>query len=449
MAPIFSVLALALFASRAAAAPALRRTGDSAIGKEVAVSASGGVVMSDLAELASQTSEAASAEPTPAADQMAYMPEDKKGGDATWEATTTAEAAATYTPPAEYTTEESWTTTQAADAWATPSYGSGYKNWGGEGYNNCVQQCMVQYQPPAATYTAPAAIETPPTGTTDAGNGATHTVIVAPTQGVLRFIPFAVNASVGDTVRYVWGAGPHTVTESSILNPCNRSSAPDAFDSGKQNKSFVFDHVVKTTDPTFFYCSVPTHCQKGMFGILNPPNGNVAPAAAAASNSTMTVGQYVQTMAQSDSNMAAMWSYVNNQTMNTSAYNWGMNMDMSSMPSEQYPAIAQNAMYSALFFAANPGALESGQGAVDTSGKGLVIPADITQTLAQMGSTYPSGASSAPASGATDVPSNSANPGAQNQQAGGNSVANTNGSGRLASSTVLVAAVAVLASLAL
>jgi plastocyanin len=70
------------------------------------------------------------------------------------------------------------------------------------------------------------------------GNGVTHTVIVAPTQGVLRYIPFTVNASVGDTVRYMWNANNHTVTKSSQLQLCNKTSdAP--FASGEQNKSFT------------------------------------------------------------------------------------------------------------------------------------------------------------------------------------------------------------------
>lgn len=46
----------------------------------------------------------------------------------------------------------------------------------------------------------------PPATTTYAaatGTGATHTVVVAPTKGVLRYVPFAVNASVGDTVRFM------------------------------------------------------------------------------------------------------------------------------------------------------------------------------------------------------------------------------------------------------
>jgi plastocyanin len=99
------------------------------------------------------------------------------------------------------------------------------------------------------------------------GTGATHTVVVAPTQGVLRYVPFAVNASVGDTVRFMWGAGPHTVTKSSELNLCN-ATMDKPFKSGPQNQSFVFDQVVNDTNPVFYYCGVPGHCEKGMFGIM-------------------------------------------------------------------------------------------------------------------------------------------------------------------------------------
>lgn len=90
--------------------------------------------------------------------------------------------------------------------------------------------------------------ETPPTSTSVSGSGssdvpdnsaskATHTVIVAPTQGVLRFVPFALNASVGDSIKFVWGANGHTVSKSSELLPCNKTS-DSLFDSGKQNKGF-------------------------------------------------------------------------------------------------------------------------------------------------------------------------------------------------------------------
>lgn len=143
---------------------------------------------------------------------------------------------------------------------------------------------MASYGAPMGTYTPPTASSTYGSGdssygsgsSTDdgsdsgSGSGVTHTVIVAPTQGVLRYVPFATNASVGDTVKFIWGANVHTVTKSSQLELCNKTSdAP--FASGSQNQSFVFTQVVNDTNPIFFYCGTPTHCEKGMFGIINPP----------------------------------------------------------------------------------------------------------------------------------------------------------------------------------
>jgi plastocyanin len=64
----------------------------------------------------------------------------------------------------------------------------------------------------SSTWSAPSA-----TTTATSGSGCTHTVIVAPTQGVLRYVPFAINASVGDTIAFVWNANKHTVTKSSEL----------------------------------------------------------------------------------------------------------------------------------------------------------------------------------------------------------------------------------------
>lgn len=60
----------------------------------------------------------------------------------------------------------------------------------------------------------------------------THTVMVAPVDGVPRYLPFAVNATVGDTVRFIWtGKNQHSTTMSSALAVCNKSAAAGAFDS--------------------------------------------------------------------------------------------------------------------------------------------------------------------------------------------------------------------------
>jgi plastocyanin len=94
-----------------------------------------------------------------------------------------------------------------------------------------------------ASYGSMGSYVPPATATMDStGGGATHTVIVAPTQGVLRYVPFTLNASVGDTVMFMWGADEHTVTHSSQLAICNKTS-DSPFSSGEQNKSHICERT--------------------------------------------------------------------------------------------------------------------------------------------------------------------------------------------------------------
>jgi len=325
------------------------------------------------------------------------------------------------------TTSSMASTSTASMAYSTPSYGSGNSNWGGSGYDNCVQQCMATYSPMAmGTYIASA---TASSGSS--GSGATHTVIVAPTQGVLRYVPFAVNASVGDTVMFMWGANNHTVTKSSELELCNKT-AEAPFASGEQNKSFMFSQVVNDTNATFFYCGTPGHCEKGMFGIINPP---------VAQSVESSVGGMLPGMMQNSSAMAAMGSYMNMQTANNSmAANWGSNMDMSQIPSWAQPYMAQNVMYTRSFLAANPDVVAS-DGSVNVGNAGsnpLVIPMDISAAANNAGSSNSTSSSASATSTSTSSASASASASAAA------AVKKTNGARSLGSSSALVGAVAVL-----
>jgi hypothetical protein len=155
--------------------------------------------------------------------------------------------------------------------------------------------------------------------------------------------------------------------------------------------------------------------------------------------------------------MAGMWSYVQAQTMNTSAYNWGMWMDMGNMPVEQHSAIAMNTMYTQLFYAANPGMLEAGKGAFDVSGSGIVVPADLMAAVAQPASTSTSTSTSTASSDAAGygTPDNaaSASPSADAASATADSASSnsgysttgsgySSGAGQVTSSALLVGLVA-------
>jgi len=344
-----------------------------------------------------------------------------------WTSTSVAPA---YTTPAY--TAAAYTTTTAAASYSTPSYGSGSSNWG-SGYNNCVQQCVAQFGAPSAATTTPPSTYTPPTSTSS-GSGATHTVIVSPAQGILRYVPFALNASVGDTIKFVWQANVHTVTKSSALTPCNKT-ADAPFASGSQNKSFVFEQVINNTDTTFYYCGTPTHCQKGMFGIINPPSAT----------GPTSMGGMMPSLAANDSSMAAMLSYTNNQTSGSVvAASWGGNIDLSSVPSWSYSLMAQNVMYNRVFLANNPDVI-SADGSIDLSSAGstpLMIPGDITAAV--VNSTAASTPSASATATSTPSPSSSSTP-LSSTSTGSSSGASSLGSPRVL--IVLMVAVATLFAL--
>lgn len=403
---------------------ALPRPADSAVGEEVAVSAPNGVIMSDTAALAAQTASAASSgssmmgsDSKMGSDSMKMGSDSKKMGS---------DSMMGHSSMMSQSTMMSSMTTSAASS--SPTYGSGKSNWGGSGYNDCVQQCIASHGAPAASY-----MPTATSGSSgSSGSGATHTVIVAPTQGVLRYVPFAINASVGDTVKFMWGANNHTVTKSSQLNPCNKTQdAP--FISGTQNKDFVFTQVVNDTSPTFFYCGTPGHCPKGMFGIINPPNALGSPS---------SVSGMMQSLTSNSSDMAAMASYSNQMSGSSKASSWGGSIDMKAMPSWSHQYIAQNVMYTRNFLAANSEVIKD-DGSIDLGAAGstpMMIPQDITSALSNSGassSSYASATSDASSSAASSAASSS--PSAVG--------AKSNGASSLTSPRILVGIMTVVATL--
>lgn len=441
----FSAISLGAILLAAQSAVAIPKP-DSAIGQEVAVSAPNGTPITDTKELASQTAAEAAAAAASSASEMAMMGETTMMADSMTADVTSSSAYVQYTSAAQdtasvnynqyttssvdynqYTTSsvdynQYTTTTAAYQSSNTVSYGSGSSNWGNSGYNDCVQQCIASFGAPAATYT-------PPTSTDDSssGNGVTHTIIVAPTQGVLRYVPFAVNASVGDTVKFMWNANMHTVTKSSEFSLCNKTDS-DPFTSGVQNKSFVFNQVVNSTDPTFFYCGVPTHCQKGMFGIINPPN---AAGAATSVDSMMT------SISSNSSDVAAWAAYAQKSTSGSAAAaGWGGSIDMASIPDEARDVFAENVLYTRTFLGMNKDVLAS-DGSVNLGANGgspLMIPQDISAVASSSSSTD----SSASATGSSSAAA---------QSSTGTTVAATSGARGLSTSSALAGVIAFGAAL--
>jgi plastocyanin len=434
--------AAAIFSRFASAAP----TPDSAIGEEVAVSAPNGIIMSDTAALATQTAQAVN-NGYSSGSNSGYGSSSNSGYGGSMNSGSGSNYGSGSGSMGNNGGKGSnggygsnsgsngmmsssmmmgSNTMSAASSYSTPSWGSGSSNMGGNsGYNSCVQQCVATYGAPPSSYTPSS---TSSGGSSSGGNGVTHTVIVAPTQGVLRYVPFALNASVGDTVQFMWNANNHTVTKSSELLPCNKT-ADSPFASGVQLKGFSFTQVVNDTNPTFYYCGVPTHCEKGMFGIINPPN---------AFGGSQSVDNSLSGMASNDSSVAAMASYASHATANNQgAASWGGSMDMSSLPSWSHQYFVQNTLYTRTFLASNPEVLNA-DGSIDLSNAGsnpLMIPQDISAVVNDANSTSTASSPSATSGGSSAASSSAAYPSPS-----------SNGAGSLSSSSVLIAAMAVVAT---
>jgi hypothetical protein len=229
----------------------------------------------------------------------------------------------------------------------------------------------------------------------------------------------------------MWGANNHTVTKSSELTPCNKSA--DAFASGLQIKDFVFEQVVNDTNPTFFYCAAPNHCQKGMFGIINPPSAAGQPTSFSA---------MIQDMGAKDPNVAAYTSYTQQLTANnTGASKWGGNINVAALPDWAQPLAAQNVLFTRSFLAMNSETLQD-DGSVDLSSATttpLMIPQDIGAAINNAGA---ASASTAP----TAAAATSAAPSASETVKASSNLGSSNGAGSIASPRALVALTVVLAT---
>ncbi|KIJ44115.1 hypothetical protein M422DRAFT_169118 [Sphaerobolus stellatus SS14] len=329
-------------------------------------------------------------------------------------------------------------------SYSTPSYGSGSSSWGGSGYNDCVMQCAASFGMPSATWTPPTATEAPSEYMGGSGsNGVTHTIIVAPTEGVLRYVPFATNASVGDTITFHWNAGPHTVTQSSALEVCNKTSAPNSFaPSGQQLAGFNYNLVINDTNPIWFYCGVKTHCEMGMFGGINIGEANPDMQGSSPTD-YVPLSSVVSNMTSSSSDMMAAYQYTKMQTSNnTYANNWGMGINVVGMDQNAMMQTMTNVLWTQTLIAANPDAVTADKG-FQVTDKPLTIPGDISNAIASAPASSNAAASgSAAVTSAASTGAASATPSAA--AAADNS--KKNGAVSVASSSAALAFVVVVAS---
>lgn len=447
------LISAAALVSVSSAAPMLRR--DSAIGAEIPVSAPNGIPMSDppMSGATSSATDTAGSSTALTSSSTAWS-----SSSTAWSSSSVTSSSAnsyqtgssyggssgsyggsSYQPPSGGSYQPPSYTQTSSAAWSQITYGSGSSYGGssyGGGYNDCVQQCAASYSMPAATWAPPTATASSSLniGGSVGTNGVTHTIIVAPTQGVLRFVPFSTNASVGDTLEFHWGANTHTVTQSSALEVCNKTNSAGAFASGTHDKGTVFSQTVNDTKPIWFYCGTPTHCEKGMFGGVN-----IGANSETSTTSYTPLSQYVSNITTSNPDMMAAWMYAKNQTSgNAFASGWGMSTDCSNMNDEQRASTLQNVLYNQIAINMNP---KNVQDNVFKANNALAFPMDLPALLANANASAPSNTSTTSASVTGSSSSSSASSSASTAGA-----ASKNGAGALASSSVVVGVVAIAAT---
>ncbi|ORY89256.1 hypothetical protein BCR35DRAFT_323870 [Leucosporidium creatinivorum] len=274
---------------------------------------------------------------------------------------------------------ESSSTESAAHTSSTGwGYGSGsYGNYQG-GYDSCIQQCQAQYGGGGMTYAAAAtATGYTATGTYSsanatataapavAGNGTAliagpNQVVVAPVKGDLRMVPFNINVKKGVTIEWIWGAGPHTVTKSSLLSICN-ATADAPFKSGMQNATFKFPVTIESEETTPYFCGVPTHCQKGMFGLIN---------GAVSTDPAKGYGAWMMGFAKQNPEFKQKWDTTQQACQGTPAESWGSMIDTSQLPDWAHPMAAEAILETRSFYAQNPTILAAQSGNATTADTG-------------------------------------------------------------------------------
>jgi len=128
---------------------------------------------------------------------------------------------------------------------------------------SCCDSCSAGGCVGATTTTA-----APGATTTTMPHDRTHTVMVGQ-GGALSFAPASLTIAVGDTVRWVWGSGGHSVVSGSNGNANNKFCSPSNTGCDNpplSNSGATYEHTFTQAGTFPYYCSV--HFTLGMTGTI-------------------------------------------------------------------------------------------------------------------------------------------------------------------------------------
>jgi plastocyanin len=122
---------------------------------------------------------------------------------------------------------------------------------------------------------------------------------VAVGQGGFVFVPSTLNISVGDTVRWTWATGGHSVTSGPACAADSQFCSPDNMNCNSgilSNTGTVYQHTFAQAGTYSYFCVA--HCALGMTGVINVAGGCSPPGWSAGpdlpSTGVRMVGVYFQ-----------------------------------------------------------------------------------------------------------------------------------------------------------
>lgn len=102
----------------------------------------------------------------------------------------------------------------------------------------------------------------------------THTVAVG-LNGGITYTPNTITANIGDAVEFLFYTQTHSVNQATFDMPCQPANgtgfASGAITTSSGLNAQVFTIKINDTNPIWFYCGFPGHCQAGMTGVINAP----------------------------------------------------------------------------------------------------------------------------------------------------------------------------------
>lgn len=134
---------------------------------------------------------------------------------------------------------------------------------------------LAQYGGGSGSGTTSSAAAPPPASTASSSTPGVQTVMVG-ADNALAYSPNTLTADPGSIIEFMFFPPVHTVVQSTFDSPCAPFSNGTGFYSGEFTTSSgsnanVFALTINNTDPIWFFCEVPGHCQAGMAGVINAP----------------------------------------------------------------------------------------------------------------------------------------------------------------------------------